>query len=74
MKNDGFLSKNRFSLGRRLKLARVAAGYTQKSFAQHLGYTQKMICKYERDESEPSITVLCKIAKFLNMKPSEFLE
>lgn len=50
----------------RIKELRLNLGYTQKNIAEVLGCNQTAVGKYEREELEPNIDVLSKLADFFN--------
>ena len=50
----------------RIKELRVNLGLTQKNIAEKLGCNQTAVGKYEREELEPNIEVLCKLAEMFN--------
>jgi transcriptional regulator with XRE-family HTH domain len=64
----------RFTLGKKIKLGRVAAGYTQKELAKFCHTFQKTLSAYERDLSIPSIPALCRISKILGLNLEYLLE
>lgn len=51
----------------RLKQERLAKGYTQKQVAIAIGVTYNAISNYESGAREPSLDILCKICKFLDV-------
>lgn len=55
------------SFGLNLKLARTAAGMTQKELAGRLGIAQKQLSRYERGEQAPSVEMAVKIADVLGV-------
>jgi len=58
----------------RLKELRFLRGYhTAKKFAQALGLEQNRYTRYERAEVEPSLTVIDKMCRVLNVMPNELL-
>ena len=55
-------------IGRKIKAAREAAGLTQEQLADRCDYkNQSRISGYERDDREPSLDDLAKIAKATNL-------
>ncbi len=50
----------------RIKDLRNSLGLTQKNIADKLGCNQTAVGKYEREELEPNIEVLCKLADIFN--------
>ena len=57
----------------RLKLYRKKAGLSQEQFASTLNVKQYNVSDYEVGRSEPSIQLLVKIAKVLNVSIDELL-
>jgi transcriptional regulator with XRE-family HTH domain len=58
----------------RLRVLRTARGYhTAKQFAEALGLEQNRYNRYERAEVEPSLTVLDRMCRVLNVLPNELL-
>ena len=60
-------------LGKKIKLARVAADLNQTQLAQKIKAKQKSISRYETGLSAPSIGTLVKIAKILKKPVGHFL-
>lgn len=57
-------------LGDRIKESRKNAGFsTQKSFAEALGIGARTLADYEGDATEPSASLIVKIAKICNVPP-----
>lgn len=50
------------------------AGLTQKELSIHLNYSDKVISKWERDESVPDVFALERIAEFYKMTIDELME
>jgi transcriptional regulator with XRE-family HTH domain len=62
-------------LGRRLKLARVAVGLTQRELAERAGVSQSIVAKIEAGRSKrPQPMILMQIAKALSLPEGLFLE
>lgn len=68
------MMNRRFTLGKKIKLGRVDAGYTQKELAKLCHTFQKTLSSYERDSAIPTIPALCKISKVLDLKLDYLLE
>lgn len=51
----------------RLKKLRLARGLSQAQVAEDLGLPQKTYCNYERNEREPSSTVLIKLGAYFGV-------
>lgn len=54
-------------INERLKQERIAKGYTQKQIADGIGVTYNAISQYESGAREPSIDLLIKLCKFLDV-------
>jgi len=54
------------TFGERLKIARVAKGYSQSQLAKLVNSYHSIIGKYERDEVKPTIDVVKKLADVLD--------
>lgn len=52
---------------KRLKAARLEAGYTQEQVAIKIGIKQNTISKYETGNLEPNLETLAKMAQFYNV-------
>lgn len=52
------------SLGKRLREARKAKGFTQVYVAKKLGITNTALSNYERDERDPDTSLLNRFAEF----------
>jgi transcriptional regulator with XRE-family HTH domain len=64
----------RLEFAARLKELRFLRGYhTAKQFARALGIEQNTYTRYERAEVEPSLTVIDKMCRLLNVMPNELL-
>jgi Zn-dependent peptidase ImmA (M78 family)/DNA-binding XRE family transcriptional regulator len=61
------------SIGERLKIARHAAGLSQRDLAKVAGISAMAISKYERDLDTPSSGVLLRLARALGVKTEYFL-
>ena len=62
------------SLGKKIKLARVALDLTQTELAQKIGAKQKSISRYEAGKSVPKVETLMKLAKVLKKPTAHFLD
>lgn len=60
--------------GERLKAAREAAGLTQEELGQRVGVTGVTIMRYEKNQRQPRLEQLRRIALALNMAVSELVE
>lgn len=60
-------------IAERIRQARLAAGFTQEQLADKMGMTKQVISKYENGKSEPSASVIMKLAKALGQEPGYFL-
>lgn len=58
--------------GQRLKLARLAKGFTQPDVAKILGLTLRAYQRYEANEREPSLENLAKLSKHFGVS-SDYL-
>jgi len=62
-------------LGRRLKFARIAAGFTQQALAEAAGVSQSLITKIEAGRSKrPRPEILIKLSKAISLPEDLFLE
>ena len=59
--------------GSRLKRARVLAGLTQVELARHIHGSPTTVAKYEQNKAQPSIHVLVRLARILNVTSDELL-
>jgi len=60
-------------IGERLRIARRAAGLSQRDLAEAAGVSAMAISKYERDLDTPSSGVLLRLAQALDVKTEYFL-
>jgi transcriptional regulator with XRE-family HTH domain len=60
-------------IGERLKRQRTRKALTQAELAAKAGLTTAAVARIERDENEPRMTTLRKLAKALDVEPSELL-
>jgi transcriptional regulator with XRE-family HTH domain len=56
----------------RLREVRLEKGLRQKDVADALGLTLRAICNYEAGTREPSLQILVKLCKYLDV-PSDYL-
>jgi len=61
-------------IAERIRQARLAAGFTQEQLADALEMTKQVISKYENGKSEPTASVIMKLAKALGQEPTYFLQ
>ena len=61
-------------LGKRIRLARVAADLTQTELANRIRAKQKSISRYETGTATPTLDTLVKISGALKKSPGYFLE
>lgn len=60
--------------GERLKAAREAAGLTQEELGERVGVTGVTIMRYEKNQRQPRLKQLSRIALALNISVSELVE
>lgn len=58
----------------RLKELRIASGTTQKDVAESIGRTATVYSRYEREEREPDIQTLCKLANHFQVSIDYLVE
>jgi transcriptional regulator with XRE-family HTH domain len=61
-------------IGERLKRQRTRRALTQAELAEHAGVTTATVARIERDEIEPRMTTLRKLAEALGVNPAELVE
>jgi DNA-binding XRE family transcriptional regulator len=61
-------------IGERLKKQRTRRALTQAELADHAGVTTATVARIERDEIEPRMTTLRKLARALGVDPAELVE
>lgn len=54
-----------------LKFARYRQNMTQEELSRKSGVSRSYISKIERGEREPTISVICKLANALGVKPED---
>jgi len=62
------------TLGKKIKEARVKAGYTQEQFAQMLGVSRQAVTKWEADRGIPDVENLKTIGKLLGISVDYLLD
>lgn len=58
----------------RLKELRIALGTTQKDVADSIGCTATVYSRYEREEREPDIEMLCRLANYFQVSIEYLVE
>ena len=61
-------------VGRRIKLQRLSAGWSQTELGEKVGVTFQQVQKYERGQTRVGASRLTQIAKVLNVPIAEFFE
>jgi transcriptional regulator with XRE-family HTH domain len=61
-------------VGRRIKLQRLSAGWSQTELGEKVGVTFQQVQKYERGQTRVGASRLTQIAKVLNVPVAEFFE
>jgi transcriptional regulator with XRE-family HTH domain len=61
-------------IGERLKRQRTRRALTQAELAERAGVTTATVARIERDEIEPRMTTLRKLAEALEVDPAELVE
>jgi transcriptional regulator with XRE-family HTH domain len=61
-------------IGERLKRQRTRRALTQAELAKRAGVTTATVARIERDEIEPRMTTLRKLAQALEVDPAELVE
>lgn len=61
-------------IGRKIKMARQQAGYSQRELAQVLKLTDKAVSAYEVGRAQPSLQVLVQLSQATNKPVSYFLD
>ena len=67
-------STERNTLGSRLRVARLEAGFTIRQLAIALDVDPRTVNRWQSDDADPSIERLGQIAHVLGKTPSYFLE
>ncbi|MBU2214286.1 helix-turn-helix domain-containing protein [Patescibacteria group bacterium] len=73
-KNGGTTAINGNSFGARVKAIRKRKGITQVELAKKLGITQRGISYYENETQNPTIEIINKIAKALEVSKKEMFD
>ncbi len=60
-------------VGKNLKELRTRAALTQAELAEKAGLTTAAVARIERDEAEPRMTTIRKLADALDVKPVELV-
>jgi transcriptional regulator with XRE-family HTH domain len=60
-------------VGKNLKELRTRAALTQAELAEKAGLTTAAVARIERDEAEPRMTTIRKLAAALDVKPAELV-
>lgn len=61
------------SFGERLREIRKEQGYSQREFAQIVGITQCLLCRYEKDRIQPTLSRIEWLCSALNVSATELL-
>ncbi len=61
-------------IGERLRKQRTRRALTQAELAERAGVTTATVARIERDEIEPRMTTLRKLAQALEVDPAELVE
>jgi len=61
-------------IGDNLKRQRIRKALTQEDLAQQAGLTTASVARIERNETEPRMSTLRKLAKALDIDPAELVE
>ena len=61
-------------IGRRVRAERTKRFIPQEQLARAAGISQKALSKIETNEVEPRFSTILKLAKALDIAPSEFVE
>jgi len=70
--NGRTLKKERFEIGRQIRKARDAKGWTQEELADRIGVKQPAIAHYEQGLYVPKFKVMVRLAKELGMPLAYF--
>ncbi len=74
MMTQGEREYTMIGLGERLTALRKAAGLTQRQMADMLCLHRTTYTKYERNNAEPSLEIVCRIATIFSMSVDELLQ
>jgi transcriptional regulator with XRE-family HTH domain len=61
-------------IGENLKRQRIRKALTQEELARQAGLTTASVARIERNETEPRMSTLRKLAKALDIDPAELVE
>ncbi len=61
-------------LGEQIKNLRTARRISQTELARHVGVTKQSVSNWENDNIQPSIEMLCRIAKYFGCTTDYLLE
>lgn len=64
---------HRREFGNRLRELRTAQGYSQEEFAHHVDLDRTYVSGCERGVRNPTLDVIVKLARGLNLPPTELL-
>lgn len=59
--------------GERLKDLRTTKGISRSELANILGTTKQIVANWENNRSQPTITILVKLAKYFNVRVNYLL-
>ena len=62
-----------YSLGKRIRTARIQAGYTQEDVAEKVGVSRTAVSQWEIGDIEPKISNLIAVAEALNVSTDYLL-
>jgi transcriptional regulator with XRE-family HTH domain len=65
------MRKLKFTIGDKIKAARIAQGYSQEQFAEMLGLTRASVINLESDRHHPTLDGFYIICCILQLQPSE---
>ena len=68
------MEKSPYSLGERIKHRRLQLGMSQEDLAERLYTTRQLICQYEKDRVDISVSALREIAAILEVSPAWFFD
>ncbi len=60
--------------GKRVRVARSGAGYSQEAFANACGLDRSFMGHIERGEKNPTLTTILRITAALHVEPGELLD
>ena len=73
MEDKKSINSNKYSFGAKVRAIRKKKGITQIEFANRVGVTQRVVSYYENDSKNPSIELVEKIAKALEVSVKSLL-